>query len=267
VALLSRSAPPAQVHGLTALQRAELANDASAATWVAQQVSRSAVIACDPQMCTALVRDGFPAAGTRPLTSTAPIPTTSTLVIETATVRALFGTSLASDYAPSVLTTIGSGPAQVTIRVIAPGRTTRYERELASDQANQQAIGRALLGSNQVKATPAASAQMAAGRVDTRLLLAITFLAAKLPVDIVSFGNDAFGATAGLPLRYVDLAEDVPAAHMTVSAYVSSMVAILKSSADPYPPLRIGKQTADGVAVVRVGYSAPTPLGLGGPAG
>ena len=45
-----------------------------------------------------------------------------------------------------------------------------------------------------------------AGRVDSRLLLALALLAGREPVDIVRFGTPGPGASSGVPLRVADLA-------------------------------------------------------------
>jgi hypothetical protein len=263
-ALLSRSTPSSRTVGLTVQQRAEAANEATAALWIAQQVSRTVVIACDPQMCSALAHRGFPASNTERLGPTAPIPTGSTLVIDTEAVQHLFGTSLAADYAPAILTTIGSGPAEITIRVVAPHGTARYDQQLAADVALRKQYGQALAGASRVKTTATARAELTSGQVDVRLVLAITAVAAKVPVDIVDFGNVATDPSSGVPLRYVDLAEQVPAAHLSSPAYIKTVLAALNSANDPYRYLWTQTLRVGGVAVLRVDFAAPSPLGLGG---
>src|SRR5207249_1654566 len=64
--------------------------------------------------------------------------------------------------------------------------------------------------------------QLAAGQVDSRLLLAIAALAGHQPISIVRFGNVGPSADATMPLRFADLAENDPAARMGTSAYVQS---------------------------------------------
>jgi hypothetical protein len=59
------------------------------------------------------------------------------------------------------------------------------------------------------------------------VLLALADLAGQQPISIVQFGNDGPGASADLPLRFVDLAESVPAAHQVPAAYVKSVQAYL----------------------------------------
>jgi hypothetical protein len=66
--------------------------------------------------------------------------------------------------------------------------------------------------------SPAARKQLIAGRADSRLLLAIAALAAKLPTDIVQFGSTGPGADADMLLRHADLAQNDQAAHLAASA-------------------------------------------------
>ncbi len=264
-ALLSRSAPPSRTVGLTVQQRAEQKNEAIAAAWIAEQVSRTTRIACDPQMCKALEARGFPAGDTQPLGPTSPVPTGSTLVVDTAAVQDLFGTSLAVDYAPSVLTTIGSGQAEIAIRVVAPHGTVKYDQQLAADLVVRKQYGQALAGASRVNMTAAAKAELTSGQVDVRLVLAITAVAIKVPVDIVDFGNVATDPSSGLPLRYVDLAEKVQAAHLSPAAYVKAVIAALKSSSSlPGPYLWTETLTVGAVPVLRIDYAAPSPLNIVG---
>jgi hypothetical protein len=263
-ALLSKSAPPSGAGGLSAQQRVEQASETEAATWVMQQVSRTAVIACDPQMCRTLVAHGFPAGNTQRLGPTSQDPTGSTLVIDTRAVQHQFGTNLAANYAPWILTTIGSGPSQITIRVIAPHGISRYDQQLASDMAQRKQDGRYLAASRLVTTTLTAKAEMTNGQVDTRLLLALTAVAIKVPVDIVDFGNVATDASPDLPLRYVDLAESVPAARLSSSAYVKTVIAALNSSSYLHRYLWTKTLTIGGAPVLRIDYSAPSPLDIGG---
>jgi pyruvate dehydrogenase complex dehydrogenase (E1) component len=58
-----------------------------------------------------------------------------------------------------------------------------------------------LLGANQITVSPIAETQLLAGEVDSRLLSALTSLAASLPIDIVNFQNVGPGAGADMPYR------------------------------------------------------------------
>jgi hypothetical protein len=241
-----------------AAARQEAARD-QAAAWIAQQVSRDVIVSCDPVMCHALTAYGFPARGLLVLGPTSPDPVTAGVVVETATVRGLFGSSLATAWAPAVLASFGSGPARITIRVIA------YQTALSADLAARKAAGAALLKAQWITVPPPAAGQLAAGLVDRRLLLLLRDLSRHQPVTLVQFGNTGPGASAGVPLRFVDLAEDNPAARQSAAAYVRSLRAYLSTVNASFRPATMTTVVlADGRPVLRVEVSAPSPLGVTG---
>jgi hypothetical protein len=77
-------------------------------------------------MCSVLEADGFPASNLRVLVASSPYPLTSTVVVETAAVRRMFGTSLAAQAAPEILSTVGSGSAIIRIRVVSAHGAAAY---------------------------------------------------------------------------------------------------------------------------------------------
>jgi hypothetical protein len=250
-------------HPLTALQRAEASNRARAVTWVVGQVSPSTVVSCDPQTCAGLVEHGYPKASVRPLGPTSNYPKDSSVVIETTSVQHIFGTSLAVKWAPEILDSIGSGSAQVTIRVIAPDGSAAYQRQLQTDLAQRKQYGAALIGSRQIGTPKPVSTQLAAGQVDTRLLFAILAMGSTYRISVVDFGSIANDPSSALPLRYADLAEHVPAAHLTDAAYVRDLLSVLKTLEGPFRPLWTKTLSLPNREVVlRIAYSAPSPLNL-----
>ncbi len=246
------------------MKRQEAANVKTAAAWVAQQVSPDTTISCDSQMCHALVADGFTADQVFVLHPTSPDPPSSELVIVTASVSEMFGSSLTTQYAPAVIATFGSRTEQISIRVVAPHGAAAYQREFAADLQNRKAIGSALVRNpNPINQSATAAKEMATGQVDVRVLLAITDLAAAHPEYIVDFGNIAPGAISGIPLRYADLAENVPAAHLSSSAYAHAMLALAAKLLPAYRPLRTETvKLPGGIYVLRIEFGAPTPLGF-----
>ena len=214
----SASRPP------TAAQLGEEAaarNDAAA--WVAQHVSRNAIVACDKVTCAALTAHGFPEHELRVLGPTSADPVTSAVVVQTAAVKDLFGSSLATAWAPAVLASFGSGAAAITVRVIAPHGAGVYKAALDADLAARKINGPALLNDPQITVSKLAGDQLTAGQVDSRLVLALADLAARQPISIMRFGNDGPGASAGIPLRFVDLSEDVQAADLAPAAHAKSV--------------------------------------------
>jgi hypothetical protein len=223
-----------------------------AAAWVARQVSRNVTVSCDQAMCRALSSRGFPAHDLLVLGPTSPEPDHSDVVVETAVVQGLFGSSLATAWAPDVLASFGSGAAAITVRVVARHGAASYQAALRADQADRKTAGAALVGDRRIT-------MLDAGQVDMRLILAIASLAAARPVDIVRFGNPGPGADPSIPLRYADLAEDDQTAHMNGAGYVQAMRAALDKLTGQYRP---ASTVTVAQAVLRVEFTAPSPLGL-----
>lgn len=231
-----------------------------AAQWVVAHVSDGVPVACDKAMCAALAANGFPQNKLRELGPASSPPLTSAVVVETAAVRGLFGTSLSSLYAPAVLAVFGSGENRVNIRVVAPHGAAAYERELAQDRTSRKAAEVALLGANQITVSPIAQTQLMAGDVDSRLLSALTSLAASLPVDIVNFQNVGPGAGADMPLRDADLAITDSAAHMSSSEYLQTLQAQLNTGPGARPANMTTGFLPGGQDILRVEFPAPSPL-------
>jgi hypothetical protein len=239
---------------------------AAAASWVAQQVSRGVKVSCDTVMCAALRTRGFPSRQLLVLGSASQVPTTSAVVVETPAVLRLFGSSLATAFAPAVLASFGSGPSLVTVRVIAPGGAAAYQKALNNDLQARKDAGSALLHDSLISVPVLAEHQLSAGLVDSRLVLALADLAGHQPITIVQFGTDGPGASADLPLRFVDLAENVKAAHLGRAAYAKAVREFLARVMVSYRPASITTVVLpDGNPGLRVTVSAPSPLGVFGP--
>jgi hypothetical protein len=257
VVTVRRLTRPAASAAGAALARQEAAARDEAAAWVAQQVSRDVTVSCDQVMCAALVAHGFPSHQLLVLGPLSLDPATSDVVVETATVRDLFGTSLAMAWAPAVLAAFGSGSAAITIRVMAPHGAAAYQTALATDLAARKSAGAALMRDKRITLLAPAVGQLAEGLVDVRLVLALTALARYQPVNVADFGSTGPGASAGIPLRYADLAETGPAAAYaeSVRSHLSAVRAIIR------PARMVSLVLSGGRAVLRVEYTAPSPLG------
>ena len=272
VVALILSGRPAGGHG-TGLgpqaRHAEAAARTQAVAWVAGQVSRAAVVACDPVTCQALRARGIPASDLYQLGPQTTSPLRSQIIVATATVRAQFGNLLSSVYAPAVLASFGSGATRVDIRETAPHGAAAYRATLSADVANRKASGNELLNSGRVTAAFLARRELVAGDVDPRLLLAIAEMAATHPVYIVDFGRPAPGADAAMPLRQADLAEDAHAhhhqGHAVSGGYLRSMAKFLRGQHGQFRAARVQTVHLAGGAVLRVEFTAPSPLGLLGP--
>jgi hypothetical protein len=238
-----------------ALARHEAAVRGEAATWVAQQVSQGAAVSCDQAMCAALEARGFPQHDLLVLGPVSLDPRHSDVVVETSAVRALFGTSLDQAWAPAVLASFGSGSAGITVRVVAAHGTVAYQTALAGELAAGKAAGASLLADRRISVPAPARAQLTAGLVDPRLLSALTALSRHLPVGIVQFGNIGTGATAGVPFRFADLSQAGQAGQVEQArSYLNELKGTLR------PVRTVPVVLPDGQAVLRVEFTAPSPL-------
>jgi hypothetical protein len=244
-------------------QARQLATRNLAASWVARQVSRDAIVACDRAMYSALVTRGFPASTLRVLGPKSSYPVDSAVVIVTAAVRDLFGRNLSATYAPEVMVSFGSGRTRIDVRVITRRGVAAYRAALSRDLELRKLGGAGLLDSRQIALSAMARGQLVAGQVDSRLLIVVAALAGQHPIDIVRFAGLASGASAGVPLRFADLAQVDAASGLGRAAYLQSMLALLNVQPAPYRPLRtIVVRLASGQMVIEIQFSAPNPLGL-----
>jgi hypothetical protein len=216
-------------------------------------------VSCDAQVCADLAQRGFPNLQIIGPGSTDPLG--STLVVATAAVRALFGSRLASVYAPAVIASFGSGNAEIEIRWAYPGGTSAYDAALEPGLQARKAQDAQLLKNSHVKVSAASRAQLLNGDIDPRLPMLIAAMTAKYPVRVVDFGDQSpRGGPASL-LRSMDLATHVGAAHVTTSAYISWMEGLADAQWAQYLPASCKLVTLPtGQTVLRIGYDAPSPL-------
>lgn len=232
----------------------------AAAAWVERHVSRAAILECDPAMCVALQAGGFPPANLLPLTPAAAAPLGATVIVATAAVRSQFGPRLASVYAPMVLASFGSGASRVDIRVYAPGSAARYRAALAADMAERRIAGRELLGNSRIAVSAAARMDLAAGKVDARLLVTLSALTGRHDLSIAAFGQAAPGGDAEMPLLSAELA--VPRGIRQPGTYLQSLLTFLRAQRPPFLAASAQVTGTGAAAVLQLDFSAPTPLGL-----
>ncbi|HEY6500169.1 MAG TPA: ATP-binding protein [Streptosporangiaceae bacterium] len=225
-----------------------------AATWVAGQVSRAAIVSCDPAMCTALQTHGVPAGDLLVLRSAASDPLGSDVVLATPAIRAQFGARLASVYAPQVIASFGTGAQQIEVRSVAPDGARAFTAALAADQAARQTAGRQLLRNSRLTIAGPARTALRAGQVDDRLLVTLAALAAGQSLHIVSFGGNGPGAGAGTPLRTVQLTA-APAA-------LGPMLTFVRAQRSPYLAAHAAIIRPAGGPVLTIEFAAPSPAGL-----
>jgi hypothetical protein len=239
--------------GLAAAMRGQ------AAAWVARQVSRDAIVSCDPAMCSALQAHGIAAGNLLVLRSAAPDPLGSDVVMATAAVRSQFGSRLVSVYAPVVIASFGSGELRIDVRAVAPDGAAAYRAALASDVAARRKAGSQLLRNPRIRASAAARSELLTGRVDTRLLSTLAAMAVAEPVRVTEFGDSGPGASAGLPLR----AAEVAGRAANSAASLRNMLALVRAQRPPYLPAQAAIiERAGGSSVLSIEFTAPSPVGL-----
>jgi hypothetical protein len=233
---------------------------AAAAAWVGQQVSRAAIVACDPAMCAALQAAGIPPSNLLALSSAAADPLGSTVIVATPALQSQFGARLATVYAPGVIASFGSAASRVDIRVTAPDGAAAYRAAMAADLTARRATGKVLLGNSRITASAAARRDLAAGSVDSRLLITLATLAAGQYVRIAAFGDAAPGAGLDMPLRSAELA--IPPLARNPGAYLRSVLVFLRAQNAPFRAASARVTGAGGKAVLQIEFSAPSPPGL-----
>lgn len=247
---VARSTPAGTAVVTAALTRLQ------AGKWIAQQVNPAAIVACDPEMCSALQASGVPAARLLALPLSATDPLGADVVVATPAVRGQFGPRLSSVYAPQVIASFGSGADRIDVRSVAPDGAAAFEAALTTDQADRASAGQQLLRNKNIRVSAAARADLTAGDVDPRLLTALAALAAQHQVTIASFGDRAPG-TADTPLRGAELGTASRGA-------LGPMLSFLDAQRTPYLPAQANLVPGQrGQYLLSVRYDAPSPLGLG----
>jgi len=234
------------------------ANRAQAAAWIADQILPSAIIGCDSEMCNSLQAAGVPAGRLYEFQPTTQDPLNATVVVATPAVRALFGSRLASVYAPLLIATFGTGAEQVQVRGVWPGGTAAFNASLRTDLSARIEAGDQLLTNKNIHASPSAQADLRDGTVDPRLLVTLSALAAKMPVQLITFDDSSPGASAEVPLR----GAEIGAASASGLSAIMGFLAAQRSDYLPtkYTIVHLNK----GQSAVAVQFDAPGPLGLNG---
>jgi hypothetical protein len=222
---------------------------------VAAQVSRGTIVACDPLMCAALEQRGFPAADLATIGAGSGDPLGSGIVVSTLALRSQLGTRLAQVYAPVVIASFGSGSSLIQVRVTAVGGAAAYLGAVQADQQARKVAGRELARNTHVHLPAAAAmAELVSGQVDSRLLITLAALAARLSIQVVGFADAGPGAGMSVPLRLMTITAPT-------TSYLKVLLAFLRAQRPPLRALvfehRIGRTIA-----VQIEFTAPSPIGL-----
>jgi hypothetical protein len=213
---------------------------AATAGWIAGQLSSDAIIGCDPAMCTALQAQGVTAARLMPLTPGAPDPHGATVVVTS--------DLAATQYAPAVIASFGSGATQIDVRATEPGGAAGYETALRADQTSRMSAGSQLLRNNRIHFTTQDAARLRAGQVDARLLATLAALSSQYPFSVTAFGD----ASPGVAALYREATITAAGKKLTAA------LALLQAQVPPFLPAQA--QIVN--AALHIEYAAPSPLGL-----
>jgi hypothetical protein len=227
-------------------------------------VGHDVVVACDKAMCGALAAHGFPGRHLRLIRPGSPAPPHAQVIVVTPLVQRKFGSSRIGNWAPAALASFGPASTGVSVRIVAPRGAAKYEAALKADKRSRKAKGAGLVHSPHVSTSATARKQLLTGQVDSRLIVVLTALASRHPIRILDFGADPPGASAGIPLRIVHLAQDYAAARLPRSAYLQFLSRQLKLLPGIYKPAVAGLTTHDpaGTLTFQIKFPAPSPLGV-----
>jgi hypothetical protein len=229
-----------------------------AAAWISQQVSSNDVVSCDQAMCQTLEAYGV---GTGNLfvmnRGQQHEVLTSQIIVATPSIRRMFGSSLDSVYAPTVIGSFGSGKARIDVRVVASRGAKAYQSQFQTDLLQRKTFGGSLATYSRLVLSPAAKTQMVTGQVDSRTLIMFTLLlGSKGTVNVLGFTDSGPHASPGVPLRSVYLAETGAIAN------ARSTIALLHVQNYPNRPARAEAVRYDGKRALYIQFAAPPVLGL-----
>jgi len=231
-----------------------------AAAWTASQLVGGQAIACDPAMCTTLAEHGVARARLRPLASPSAAPGADLIAAAPATDARL------DQDAPVLLSSFGSGASEIELRAAYPGGAAAYQRALRSDLSSRRGAGTQLLHSKRIQAA-AGTAQLRAGQVDSRVLVMLALLASQNSWRVVAFGGASPGVPATTaPYRQVVLTSAggrASASGRASAPAVSAALALARGQHGAYQAVQVSTvRLAGGQTGLRVGFAAPSPLGL-----
>ena len=224
---------------------------AQAAGWVAGQVGGDETIACDPAMCTALGAHGVAPSRLLSLAPSASGAPDADIIVGSPSAHAWIGAD-----APTLLASVGSGASQIEVRAVSPGGEAAYQAALRSDLADRRSAGTQLSHTRRLEISAQGAGQLAAGQVDTRLMVTLAVLASQHPWRVIAFGD----TSPGVPLT------EAPYRQVTIAAEgggTAAALAFLRAQYGPYQPAQVTTvRLAGGQPGLRIDFAAPSPLGL-----
>jgi hypothetical protein len=205
-------------------------------------------------MCAALQEQGVTAGRLMPLQAGAVNPHGATVMVTSGMV----GSQLASQYAPAVIASFGTGSARVDVCATEPGGPVGYESALRADLAARKSAGSQLLRNRYIHFTADQAAQLLAGEVDSRLLVTLAALSSQYAFRATAFGDTSPGVQA--LFRDVTITGD---SRRPGAAELGKVMALVNEQPPPYLPTHATIiHTAAGQAALQIEFAAPSPLGL-----
>jgi hypothetical protein len=218
---------------------------ALAATWIAGQVSDSAIVACHPAMCAVLQGQGVAAGRLMPLRSLAASPLGASVLVTSVSADS----ELAGRYAPALIASFGSGGNRIEVRAIEPGGVSAYRAALRADLAARRSAGSQLLQNSHIQFTSPDAARLRAGEVDTRLLTTLAALASRYSFRVTAFGDAAPGA----PVLFREVAIT------GIGRGLPAALVMVRAQNPPYVPAHAVAANQAGLSIA---FAVPSPLGL-----
>ncbi|HEY2521440.1 MAG TPA: hypothetical protein VGJ19_15110 [Streptosporangiaceae bacterium] len=217
---------------------------AQAASWIAGEVSDSAIIACDPDLCPVLQQQGIAAGQLMPLRTAAARPLGADVLVTSGPAG-----GLAERYQPARIASFGSGASRVEMFAVEPGGPSAYRAALRADLAARRSAGSQLLRNPHIRFTAPGAALLRAGQLDTRLLATLAVLASRYSFRVTALGDAAPGA----PVLFREvgitmIGRDRPGA-----------LAMVRAQNPPYMPAHAVTAGQTGLSIE---FALPSPLGL-----
>ena len=143
------------------------------------------------------------------------------------------------------------------MRQAAPPVTAR--RWLPTSPRGGRRGGR-LLRSPRLATSAVARRDIAAGHVDSRLLITLAALTARSAVRVVAFADSGPGGSPLLPARSATLA--VPRGAGNAGSYLRPVLTVLRARHAQLLSARTQGIGAGAAGILRISFPAPPPLGL-----
>lgn len=168
------------------------------------------------------------------------------------------------------MATFTGGGTVTEVRQVLDGSPAEVAKALDAERAARIVAGKEIVGLERIELSKAAASDLKAGRVDSRVMLALVGLSRQVEVRVLDFPSDAADRAAGAPARGMRIDRLGGKEISTDSAEAGKAYEFLDAQVAPYRPLNadlIDSRARAGSPVLEVVYDAPGPLGLVAPRG